>query len=502
MNKQLEKKLKDLPKSPGVYFHKDAAGEIIYVGKAAILRNRVRQYFQASRNRDPKTELLVADIADTDWQVVDSEVEALFLEAEMIRRYMPRYNILLRDDKAMSYVRINFKDTYPSLTYTRRPLDDGADYYGPFLSAFALKKALKYLRRAFPYSTHTQLPKRACLQYHLGLCPGPETGNLDEKVYKTNLKKLVRVLKGQRKTLILELEKEMKLQSACKDFEAATVTRNQLFSLKNLGQQVIFSDKEFQDISKDHALVELTKLLGLQKPPRRIEGFDISHMSGTDTVASMVVFTNGVSDKANYRKFKSRIPGNDDFAHMREAFMRRFSDKNIKQWGMPDLLLIDGGKGQLEAALSILREKNITLPAIGLAKKHEEIVIRNDWPHTSLNPEMVLKLRGFSRASEGYTLVDLPNNSNIIKLLQRIRDESHRFAVSYHSILKVNRQTSSMLDDVPGIGPVTKKRLLKTFGSVRGIMQARQEELDKFLGEKKAAVLRQYIRAENKYYKN
>lgn len=502
MNKQLEEKLKDLPKEPGVYFHKSASGEIIYVGKAAVLRNRVRQYFQASRNRDPKTELLVAEIDDTDWQVVDSEVEALFLEAEMIRRYMPRYNILLRDDKAMTYVRVNFNDVYPNVTFTRRPLDDGADYYGPFLSALSLKKALKYLRRAFPYSTHTVLPKRACLQYHLGLCPGPETGHLDEKTYKTNLKKLIRVLKGQRKSLISELEKDMKAYSAESEFEKAAVARNQLFALKNLGHQVIFSDKEFQDISKDHALVELTKLLGLSKPPRRIEGYDISHMSGTDTVASMVVFTNGASDKANYRKFKSRVPGNDDFAHMREAMARRFSEKNIKQWGMPDLLLIDGGKGQLGAATSILQEKNIALPAIGIAKKHEEIVVRNDWRHTNLNAEQVLKLRGFSRVSDDFTLVDLPNNSNIVKLLQRVRDESHRFAVSYHSVLKVNRQTKSILDDVPGIGPTTKKKLLKTFGSVRGVMQARQEELDKVLGEKKASVLRQYVRAENKYYKN
>ncbi len=501
MNKQLEKKLKDLPKEPGVYFHKDKSGEIIYVGKAAILRNRVRQYFQASRNRDPKTELLVGEIYDTDWQVVESEVEALFLEAEMIRRYMPRYNILLRDDKAMTYVRINFKDKYPNLTFTRRPLDDGADYYGPYLSAFALKRALKYLRRAFPYSTHTTMPSRACLQYHLGLCPGPETGELDEKQYKANLHRLVRVLKGQRKSLVAELEKEMKGYSDNAEFERAAFTRNQIYALKNLGQQIIFSDKEFQDISKDHALVELTQLLKLKKPPRRIEGYDISHMSGTDTVASMVVFTNGVSDKGSYRKFKSRIPGNDDFAHMRETMTRRFSEKNIKAWGMPDLVLIDGGKGQLEAAQSVLKEKNIPMPMIGLAKKYEEIVVRNDWPYTSLDMEQVLKMRGFSRTSEDFTLVDLPNTSNVVKLLQRVRDESHRFAVSYHSVLKVRRQTTSMLEDVPGIGPGLKKKLLKEFGSLRGVMQARQIELEAVLGEKKAAVLRQYIRAEKKQLK-
>lgn len=497
MNQVLKDKLNSLPKAPGVYFHKDKEGKIIYVGKAAVLSNRVRQYFQKSRNRDPKTELLVSEIADIDWQVVDSEVEALFLEAEMIRRYMPKYNILLRDDKSMTYLRIDFNDKYPHLSYTRRPLDDGADYYGPYLSAVALKRALKYLRRAFPYSTHVVLPKRACLQVHLGLCPGPETGNLDEKAYKASLKKLVRVLKGQRKTLIAELEKDMKAYSASTEFEKAVIARNQLFALKNLGQQIIFSDKEFLDISKDHALIELTKLLGLSKPPRRIEGYDISHMSGTDVVASMVVFTNGVSDKAQYRKFKSRIPGNDDFAHMREAIMRRFSDKNIKAWGKPNMLLIDGGKGQLESALEILRQKNIDIPVIGLAKKYEEIVIKNDWPYTKLNAQQVIKLRGFSRAGNDFTLVDLPNNSNIVKLLQRIRDESHRFAVSYHSVLKVKRQTVSVLDEIPGVGLATKKKLLQKFGSVKSIKQATNRELAKVVGDKKAIQISKYLSLTN-----
>lgn len=498
MNDRLEKKLKDLPKSPGVYFHKDVKGQIIYVGKAAVLRNRVRQYFQKSRNRDPKTELLVAEIEDTDWQVVDSEFEALFLEAELIRRYMPRYNILLRDDKSQSYVRIDFKSKYPSVTTTRRPLDDGATYYGPFLSTIALRRALKYLRKIFPYSTHTVLPKRACLLVHLHLCPGPETGELDEKAYKVSLRKLVRVLEGQRTTLVHELEVDMRRASKQADFETAARIRDQVRSLRELDKRVLFSDKEFMDLSKDHALIELTDLLGLPKVPRRIEGYDISHMSGTDVVASMVVFTNGVADKSNYRKFKSRIPGNDDFAHMREAMTRRFSDKNIKAWGKPDMLLIDGGKGQLEAALSVLREKDLQIPAVGLAKKHEEIVVRNDWQATKLNPEAVLKLRSFSRVSEDFTLVDIPNNSNIVKLLQRIRDESHRFAVSYHSVLKVKRQTASILDDVPGIGPATRKKLIKTFGSLRGVQQARKGELEAILGEKKATVLRQYLRADAK----
>lgn len=554
VNDRLEKKLKDLPKSPGVYFHKDVTGQIIYVGKAAVLRNRVRQYFQNSRNRDPKTELLVAEIEDTDWQVVDSEFEALFLEAELIRRYMPRYNILLRDDKSQSYVRIDFKSKYPNVTTTRRPLDDGATYYGPFLSTIALRRALKYLRKIFPYSTHTVLPKRACLLVHLHLCPGPETGELDEKAYKVSLRKLVRVLEGQRTTLVHELEVDMRRASKQADFETAAKIRDQVRSLRELDRRVLFSDKEFMDLSKDHALIELAELLSLYEEPkashlsevpgetatsgasriddtssntrlssrkqfaksspqsaasgsnqgrtlrriRRIEGYDISHMSGTDVVASMVVFTNGVADKSNYRKFKSRMQNNDDFEHMREAMTRRFSDKNIKAWGKPDMLLIDGGKGQLEAALSVLREKDLQIPAIGLAKKHEEIVVRNDWPATTLNPKTVLKLRSFSRVSEDFTLVDIPNNSNIVKLLQRIRDESHRFAVSYHSVLKVKRQTASILDDVPGIGPTTRKKLIKTFGSLRGVQQARKDELVVLLGEKKATVLRQYLRADTK----
>ncbi len=498
MKQTLKEKLKTLPSQPGVYFHKDAQGEIIYVGKAAILRNRVRQYFQKSRARDPKTELLVSEIADTDWQIVDSEVEALFLEAEMIRRYMPRYNILLRDDKSLSFVRIDFKSKYPSVTLTRRPLDDNATYYGPYLSTFALKRALKYLRRAFPYSTHAVLPARACLQVHLGLCPGPETGELDSSVYKANLRRLVRVLQGQRASLITELQKEMKQLAAQKAYERAAVIRNQITALKNLGTQVIFSDKEFLDLSKDHALMELVELLGLAHVPKRIEGYDISHMSGTDTVASMVVFTNGVADKANYRKFKSRIAGNDDFEHMRETMMRRFSDKNIKQWGKPDLILIDGGKGQLQAASQIVSDLGLSIPMIGIAKKREEIVVRNDWVSTDLQNAVVTRLGGVCSVSDDFTLVDIPNNTNLIKLIQRIRDESHRFAVSYHSVLKVKRQTQSLLEDIPGIGPATKKKLLRTFGSMRGVQQARKEELVHVIGEQRATVLRQYLRAEKK----
>ncbi|HMS50601.1 MAG TPA: excinuclease ABC subunit UvrC [Candidatus Saccharibacteria bacterium] len=493
MNEALREKLKELPNKPGVYFHKNVDGEIIYVGKAAVLKNRVRQYFQKSRDRDPKTQLLVSEIVDTDWQVVDSEIEALFLEAELIRRYMPRYNILLRDDKSQSYVRIDFSNNYPSVTTTRRPLDDGAEYYGPFLSTVALRRALKYLRRAFPYSTHTTLPGRACLLVHLGLCPGPETGQLDSKAYKHSLRQLVRVLRGQKQTIVNELERDMKQQAKSGQYEHAAKLRDQIRDLRELDKRIIFGDKEFMDLSKDHALVELIELLGLEKTPKRIEGYDISHMSGTDTVASMVVFTNGVADKAQYRKFKSRIPGNDDFEHMRETMRRRFSQKNITAWGMPHLLLIDGGKGQLGAAIEVLQERKIEIPVIGLAKKYEEIVVRRDWPFTKLQPAAVLKQRGYTKESADFTLIDLPNNSNIVKLLQRIRDESHRFAVSYHSTLKVKRQTISLLDGIPGVGPTTKKKLLRHFGSLRAVSAASSVELEALVGTVRAKAIRTYL---------
>src|ERR1700754_4572385 len=220
MNVALQAKLKTLPKEPGVYFHKNAKGDIIYVGKAAVLRNRVRQYFQKSRARDPKTEALVAEIVDTDWMVVESELEALFLEAEMIRRYMPQYNILLRDDKSMSYIRIDYDSDYPTVGTTRRPLDDGARYFGPYFSTYGVRQALKLLRRIFPFATR-RIPgqKRATLHYHLGLDPGLEEGRTSLEDYRTNLRKLIAIIQGKRKTIVKELERDMKRAAKAKEFE-------------------------------------------------------------------------------------------------------------------------------------------------------------------------------------------------------------------------------------------------------------------------------------------
>lgn len=495
MNDKLAKKLEDLPHTAGVYFHKNAKGEIIYVGKAAVLRNRVRQYFQKSRGRDPKTEALVMEIADVDWMEVDSEIEALFLEAEMIRRYMPRYNILLRDDKSMSYIRIDYDSDYPTVSTTRRPLDDKARYFGPYNSTYAIREALKSLRRAFPYATR-QLAgqKRVTLHYHLGLDPGLEEGRTSLADYRANLRKLIAVIEGKRQSIEKELERDMQRAAKAKDYELAAKLRNQLFNLQKLSQQVIFSDKEFMDISKDHALGELVDLLGLGKFPSRIEGYDISHMQGTDVVASMVVFANGVSDKSAYRKFKTKINQNNDFYNMNETLKRRLSAKNIKAWGKPSLVLIDGGKGQLDAAISARDERGCqTLAFIGLAKREEQIVIQKGRSNVALNYEVLHKLGGFATESDDFILVNVPHNTNLIKLLQRIRDESHRFAVSYHSLLKSKRQVASALEDIPGIGPTTRKKLLRTFGSVRGVSLAGEAEIATAIGASKAAVVHRYL---------
>lgn len=487
MTKELQEKLKNLPNKPGVYFHKDKTGNIIYVGKAAVLKNRVRQYFQQSRRRDPKTDALIAEIVDTDWITVESEMDALFVEAEMVRRYMPRYNILLRDDKSSLYVRINYADAYPSISFTHRPLDDKAEYFGPFFNGGEVKRALRYLRRVFPYSTHTGvMPKRACLQYHLGLCPGLEEGKTSLSDYRANLRKLMQFLRGEREKLVIKMEQDMQKAAKKQEFEKAAELRNQYYALKALSKQIVFSDKEFLDISKDRGLQGLADLLGQQKVPRRIEGYDISHMQGTDNVASMVVFTNGMPDKANYRKFKMRIPGNNDFAHMHEAITRRLSEKNIKAWGLPDLFLIDGGKGQVAAAIRARDEMGITRPMVGLAKREEEIVVHLEKSQVTVSKIELQKQNAIVSESDDFVMILLPKSSDIVKLLQRVRDESHRFAVSYHSVLKGRRQTASLLDEIPGIGPVTRKKLLRTFGSLRGVQAATRAEIVAVIGEARA----------------
>ena len=490
MNEQLNKKLQSLPRSPGVYFHKDKEGEIIYVGKAAVLKNRVRQYFQNSRSKDTKTLALVAEIHDTDWVETESEIDALFLESEMVKRYMPRYNVLLRDDKSQSFVRIDMKSEWPTVTMTRNPSDDGAEYFGPFYNGFALKKALRYLRRVYPYYEKTPGKMDSSLLSQIGLVPDRNAGT---NAYKANLKKLISYIKGNRKALTREIESEMKRAATNHEFERAAELRNKLRHMHELQQRVMFGDSEFLDISKDHALNDLVELLGLNKFPSRIEGYDISHMGGMNVVASMVVFTNGVSNRSEYRKFKTRIEQNDDFFNMNETIQRRLSAKNIADWGTADLILIDGGKGQLDAALKARDIKSQKMPFIGLAKKQEQIVIDNKRSDVVINQDKLKALDGYLTTSDNFTLINIPHSSHIVKLLQRIRDESHRFAVSYHTVLKRKKLTENSLEEIPTIGPKTRAKLMRSFGSLRGLRDASEDDIAKIVGDKKAKLIRRYL---------
>ncbi len=515
MTTELDAKLKTLPRSSGVYFHKNKAGEIIYIGKAAVLKNRVRQYFQSTRDMDVKTRALVAEIFDTDWIETESEIDALFLESEMVKRYMPRYNILLRDDKSQMFVRIDMKSEWPHVSFTRNPADDGAEYYGPYYNGFAVKKALRYLRKVFPYFTKpTKQVDRADLDVHIGLSPAPDVTS-DE--YKASLKKLIRYIEGGRQTITREIEKEMRLAAGLHEFEKAAQLRNKLHYLRELQQKIMFGDKEFLDISKDKALSGLVDLFGLPKIPVRIEGYDISHMSGTNVVASQVVFMNGVSSRADYRKYKTKVERNDDYANMYETLHRRFSEKNIKSWGMPHFVLIDGGKGQLDAALRAAEERGVKVPIVSVAKREEEIIVhstRSNIDTTMLDTYRTNPAPGVSVELTGeYYIVNLhagqanlsPHSKNlrggsgqqaysdVVKLFQRIRDESHRFAVSYHTVLKRAKQTASILEEIPGIGPTTRRKLVKTFGSLRAVQAAAPDALDQAVGPAKAKLIRAYL---------
>ena len=532
VNQALQTKLKTLPRTPGVYFHKSASGEIIYVGKAAVLKNRVRQYFQDSRGRDNKTMALVAEIADTDWIETESEVDALFLESEMVKRYMPRYNVLLRDDKSQMYVRIDMKSEWPTVSFTRNPADDGAEYVGPFYNGFALKKALRYLRRIFPYLTRQRRPGQSKLDEDLGLSPRLSDG---PAAYKANLRKLISYIKGNRKAIAAELERDMKTAAGLHDFERAADLRNKLRAMQELQRRVCFGDKEFLDISKDKALADLAKLLGLKGIPARIEGYDISHMSGRQVVSSMVVFTNGVSDRAEYRKFKVSEK-NDDTGNIYQTIFRRLSERHLKGWGRPDLLLIDGGKGQLAAAIRARDERGVAVPIVSIAKREEELLVhktgsqidiafieqlrsqlrtdvmvyedgevyvvnlhpgqRNAGSHSknlrAADDSLVMSVQ--DQASNSDNINTLFASTDIIKLFQRIRDESHRFAVSYHSTLKRKNATKSILDDIHGIGPKTKRKLLRHFGSLGNIKKASIEDISKITNDSLAKKIKSSLR--------
>lgn len=483
--------LTHLPNKPGVYLHKNSKGEVIYVGKAINLRQRVNQYWQKSSHiASSKTAVLASESVKVDYIETPSEIDALFLESELVKRYLPKFNVELRDDKSAIYVRIPYQDPIPAVSFTRIPKGDGATYVGPFYSAGPVYEAMRTLRRALPYSTHTKMPKKACLHYQMGLCPGPETEDFDIKKYRSNLKKLEQVLKGERENIIIDIEKRMKSSAKKENFELAARLRNQLRSLQRVGRIKL---KDTEVLGSDQALVELQKLLGLRSLPKHIEGFDISHMSGSNVVASQVVFKNGVSSKTDYRNYKITNQQNNDFESMADVISRRFKEVNSQKWGIPDLLLIDGGKGQLGSAMLAVQEKDDIPPMFGLAKQFEQVIIKKDDPKFNLDFKFASKTNRIISDEGEFYVISFSKKDPIRLLLERIRNEAHRFAVRYHSKLKGKAMKATELTKIPGIGSETARKLLTTFGSVAGVKSAPHNQLASTVGNIKAKNIKKYF---------
>ncbi len=401
----LKGKIKKLPDAPGVYLMKDARNGILYVGKAVSLRKRVASYFQKAPAA-AKTDALLARVVDIDVIVVEDERAALLLEADLVKRYRPPYNILLKDDKSFPYIKIS-REAFPRVLVGRRKKNEtGFDYFGPYTDASLLRRALKILRKTFPFCSCRRFPKKVCLNYHIGLCPGPCQGLIARRRYLRMIRDLSDFLTSGQDDLTRQISLRMRRCVEKEDFEGAAGERDRLEALGLLAEL-----KNFDTGSKPTGDFQR---LGLSGEPRRIEAFDISNIGSDSAVGSMVSFWKGAPDKSQYRRFKIRtVSGIDDYAMMREVVRRRYERLKKQRARMPDLVVIDGGQGHLQAAASVLAELGLDLPIIGIAKKEELVyTVGDERP------------------------VRLERNSFALKLFQRLRDEAHRFAQKYHHWLR------------------------------------------------------------------
>ncbi|HKX62006.1 MAG TPA: excinuclease ABC subunit UvrC [Verrucomicrobiae bacterium] len=530
---QIRNKLSQLPHKPGVYLMKDRFGTVIYVGKARDLRKRVSQYFHPSRRLgwDLKFNALVEAIHDFDVHAVRSEPESLLLEGKLIKEFQPRYNVSFRDDKRFLLLKVNLQDPIPRFTLTRLRTDDGARYFGPFPHSGALRNTLTLIRRQFNLRgcrplTPTESDYRHCLYGNLKWCTAPCIGNVTRDQYLAQVQAACEFLDGQSHELEKQLETEMAKAAHAQDFEKAAQIRDMLFDLRKTAKKT----EKFEripyklpiSVMPERDNLELGALLKLARPPVRIEGFDISNISGTLKVASVVAFRHGRPDRANYRRMRIKsVDGQDDFACIAEAVRRRYSRLLREASGesppredgdqpivdelrtlierpfeavrqalpraqpadpasglpanLPDLIVIDGGKGQLNAACEELARLGLSaIPIIGLAKEFEEIY----------------------RPGESEP-IRLEHDNNALKLLQRIRDESHRVANSYNAQLRLKKISESVLDEFPGIGEARKAALLKKFGSVQRIRLATVEHIAEVpgFGGKAAGELKSFLDA-------
>lgn len=575
---EMRARLINVPLKPGVYIYKDQEGRVIYVGKAKALRNRMRSYFQSPAKLHPKVRAMMARVADFDYVVTGSEVEALILENNLIKTYKPRYNIQLRDDKTYPYLKISTGEAYPRVSLVREEKDGVSRYFGPYTDVTSLRETMKLLTLVFPLRTCKTLRTgiRPCLNRDIGRCLAPCSGATSPEEYRQVVDSLLDFMEGRSRELLQQKEEEMKNAAAHLEFEKAARLRDQIESMKKIGEKqkisfensynldlIVLAGEEIKRlalvfkirggtiiakdtfwlnraIAEDEAelmefflkhyydersdipgeilvshlpaemdvleswlkaksgrkvemrvpqrgdkkslldmvlnnaallwqerhdkeeenlaiLKHLSQVLELEVIPERIECYDISHLGGEETVASMVVFTGGVADRKAYRRFKMKIDQNDDFASLSEALARRFKRAREGDPAFlpePDLILIDGGAGQVNAVNNVLRAMQVDIPLFSLAKKNEEIY--------TPGPAHPLRL---SRRDEA------------LQLLQRLRDEAHRFAIEYNRQRRSGKVRASALDKIEGIGPARKRKLLAHCGSVKAIRQASLEEL-------------------------
>ncbi len=425
-------KVKQFPAGPGVYLMKDAQGRVIYVGKAKNLRNRASHYFTQAAAVDRRTCDLVMQIADIDCVPTETEVDALLSEARLIKDIQPRFNVDLKDDKTFPYLQIRMREEFPRVEFTRCPRRKGVKLYGPFTSAKSLRQAIQVLQRLFKFRTCALDIKesdprwrwyRPCILYSIGQCTAPCNFRVSREDYRKQIRALRLVLEGKRHRLIDELDAEMKAASENLQFEKAAKLRDDITALNDLsllGDVEKNVQPELFHIDPKKGLAALRKVLGLAEKPRSIEGIDIAHISGEDTVASLVCFIDGLPFKPSYRRYRIRsVQGVDDFASIREVVTRRFRHHFSDDSVMPDILLIDGGKGQLSAAKDAFRLLGIEPPCLlSLAKREEEIFRPGD-----AEP------------------IKLSRHSTALRLLQQVRDEAHRFAQQYHHLLQRKKLT-------------------------------------------------------------
>ncbi len=404
-------KLTNLPEASGVYIFKEENGKPIYVGKSLNIKTRVKNHLN-TKLISQKAKILRDRSTSIEVIQVDSEIEALNLEANLIKKFKPYLNSQLKDDKDYLYIKIT-DDFFPKvLTARKKDLKDAKTYFGPYPSAKRVRSTLKTLRRIFPYSTCSPNQKRPCLYYHIGLCPGVCAGKASEKEYRKDVRKLRLFLQGKKMKVFDVLERELGEVTSKLQFEEAAKIRDQLESLRYITKAIRGVDllEENLEETRNIELKELALVVGMNKNPERIECYDISNIFGKEAVGSMVVFTNGLAEKSEYKRFKIKdTTGINDIAMLCEVLSRRFRH----EWSKPDLIVIDGGRGQLNGAVKVLVEEGLNIPVISLAKRLEEIYLyRKEKP------------------------VRLPRSSNALRLLQRVRDEAHRFAIYYHRKLR------------------------------------------------------------------